>query len=95
MIRKYESMIVIAPTLGDEGAKKENEKVLNFLKENGGEIISTDEWGKRKLAYLVKEHSEGYYFINYFNFDADKILELERIYRLNEDIIRSNILVKN
>ncbi|MCD6182439.1 MAG: 30S ribosomal protein S6 [Candidatus Cloacimonetes bacterium] len=95
MIRKYESMIVIASTLGEDAAKKENEKVLTFVKENGGEVISTDEWGKRKLAYQIKRNTEGYYFINNFNLDADAILELERIYRLSESIIRSNVLVKS
>ncbi len=95
MIRKYESMIVIASTLGEDAAKKENEKVLTFVKENGGEVISTDEWGKRKLAYQIKGNTEGYYFINNFNLDADAILELERIYRLSESIIRSNVLVKS
>jgi len=92
MLKKYESMIVIAGTLGEEDAKKENEKIISFIKKSDGEIIKTDEWGKRKLAYEIKKLKEGYYFINYFNYDTSKTYDLERYYRLNEKIIRYNIL---
>ncbi len=94
MLKKYESMIVIAPSLKDEDAKKENEKVHSFIKKKGGKLLNSEEWGKKNLAYTIRNFTEGYYFVNHFNFDALKISELERLYKLNENFIRYNILAK-
>ena len=95
MERSYESMIVVVPTINEDDAKKENEKILSFIQKSKGEIVNTDEWGKKKLAYEIQKHKEGFYFVNYFNMDADLVTELDRIYRLNENIIRFNILIKD
>ncbi len=90
----YESMVVIAASLQESDAAQENLKIVNYIKDNGGEVTATDEWGKRTLAYEILKQKEGYYFINYFKMSADKILELDRLYRLNENIIRHNIIKK-
>jgi len=95
MLKNYESMIILNPTLTEETSKKENEKILTFIKDNGGEVINTDEWGKRKLAYEILDFDEGNYIVNYFNFDPQKILDYERELKLNENVIRFNILVKS
>ena len=94
MLNKYESMVVITPTLSEENAKKENELIQNFIKEKGGEIINTDEWGKKRLAYQIRNFKEGYYFINYFTLDQTKVIELDQFYKLHEYVIRYNILTK-
>ena len=94
MLNKYESMVVITPTLSEENAKKENELIQNFIKEKGGEIINTDEWGKKRLAYQIREFKVGYYFINYFTLDQTKVIELDQFYKLHEYVIRYNILTK-
>ena len=94
MLNKYESMVVITPTLSEENAKKENELIQNFIKEKGGEIIKTDEWGKKRLAYQIRNFKEGYYFINYFTLDQTKVIELDQFYKLHEYVIRYNILAK-
>ena len=92
MQRKYESMVVFSPSLSDDAVKEENEKILSFIEENNGEILKTDEWGKKTLAYEIKKFNEGYYFLNYFNLESAKTHDLERTYRLNENIIRYNLL---
>ncbi len=94
MLKNYESMIVITPDLSNDDAKKENEKITSFITKNKGSIDNTDEWGKKKLAYEIRKFKEGFYFVNYIQFDPEKISELERTYRINENIIRYNILVK-
>ncbi len=95
MQRKYESMVVFSPSLTDEALKEENEKILSFIKDNDGEILKTDEWGKKTLAYEIKKFYEGFYFVNYFNLEPAKTYDLERIYRLNENIIRYNLLAND
>jgi len=94
MLNKYESMVVITPTLSEENAKKENELIKDFINKNGGESLNSDEWGKKRLAYQINKFKEGYYFINYFTLDAAKLTELDRFYKLHEHIIRYNILTK-
>ena len=95
MQRKYESMVVFSPSLTDEALKEENEKILSFIKDNDGEILKTDEWGKKTLAYEIKKFNEGFYIVNYFNLEPAKTYDLERIYRLNENIIRYNLLAND
>ncbi|HOD53875.1 MAG TPA: 30S ribosomal protein S6 [Candidatus Cloacimonadota bacterium] len=92
MKAKYESMYIITPTLSTEEVEKEQEKVLNLIAEQNGELIKTDNWGKKNLAYEINRHKEGYFFINYFNMDTQAVKALDRHYRLNERIIRHNIL---
>jgi len=92
MIGKYESMIILAPNLNSEELEKENSKIQNLVTELGGTVTKTDTWGKRQLAYEIEKFSEGYYLINYFQLNTQKIHEINRHYRLNEKIIRSNII---
>ena len=95
MHRKYESMVVFSPSLTDKAVKEENERVLSFIKDIGGEIFKTDEWGKKTLAYEIRKFNEGFYFVNYFSLEPTKINELDRTYRLNENIIRYNLLTND
>jgi len=92
MIGKYESMIVLAPNLNSEEMEKETSKIHNLIAELGGTVTKTDTWGKKQLAYEIGKFSEGYYLINYFQLNTQKIHEIDRHYRLNERIIRSNII---
>ncbi len=88
----YESMIVFTPDLTEEELTTENEKILTLIKSYGGEIIKTDNWGKRNLSYEIKKKKEGYYLINYFKMEAKRLSELENQYKLNENILRYNLL---
>ncbi len=94
MLNKYESMIIIVPTLTEDDSKQELEKINSFIKKNGGEVLNTDDLGKKRLAYKINDFNEGYYFVNYFNFDTTKVSKLERMYKLNENVIRYNIQTK-
>ena len=92
MVGKYESMIILAPNLTNEEIEKENQKILNLITELGGEIVKTDVWGKKQLAYEINKFREGYYIINYFNLNTLKTNEIDKFYRINERIIRYNVI---
>ena len=92
MIGKYESMVVFAPNLSKEEIETENKKIVNLIGELGGEHLKTDEWGKKHLAYEILKFREGYYLINYFHLNTQKTFDVERHYRLNEKIIRYNVI---
>ena len=92
MLGKYESMIILAPNLSAEEVDAEETKIVDLVGELGGELVKTDNWGKKQLAYEIMKFREGTYIINYFNLNTQKISLIERHYRLNEKIIRHNII---
>ena len=64
------------------------------LIEKHATLQSVDEWGKRKLAYLINKESEGYYVLMNFESEAEFPAELDRIYKITDGVIRSLIIRK-
>ena len=93
MVRNYESMIILEAKLAPDVIKEVIEKYSKMITANGGEIVKTDDMGKRVLAYPINKATEGYYYINYFTMDADNVKVLEDNYRIDEKVIRHNLLV--
>jgi small subunit ribosomal protein S6 len=92
MIKDYESMIILKPQLSQDEAVAENEKAVSVLIENGGELIKTDAWGKRQLAYPINKQNEGYYFINYFKTESERIKGIQKLFNINDSILRFIII---
>lgn len=84
----YEGMYVISAKLSDDARQKALEKIEKGITERGGEILKMHEQGRRRLAYDINGHREGYYYIIYFNIDTLAIAELWKEYHLHEDLIR-------
>lgn len=91
-LKHYETMFILKPTLTEEETKAQIELVKANIEKNGGEIVSCDDMGSRQLAYEIERNKRGYYFVIYFKSPADAILELERNYRINEQILRFILL---
>ncbi|CDA30963.1 30S ribosomal protein S6 [Clostridium sp. CAG:492] len=86
-MNKYESVIIINPTVDEEGIKALISKFTDLIN-NDGKVEKVDELGKRKLAYDVKKFSEGFYAVFHFEANSDLIAELERNYRITDEIIK-------
>lgn len=84
----YEGMYVISATLSDDARNKALDRIQTGITSRGGEIKKIHEQGRRRLAYEIKGHREGYYYILYFTAPAAAIEELWQEYHLNEDLIR-------
>ena len=86
-MNKYESIIIVNPNVDEAGLKALEEKFTGLINENG-KVESVEEMGKRKLAYDIKKFTEATYVL--FNFEAkpELIVELERVYRITDDIIK-------
>ena len=87
-IRKYETMYVLRPDLEEEAIKKNVERFSNLIVEQGGQVEKMDEWGKRKLAYPIEDYREGYYVLMNFTAGPDVPQELERVYKITDEVIR-------
>lgn len=93
MSNKYESIFIINPELGEENIKAVVEKFKGIL-ETSAQLESIDEWGKRKLAYPVKDKNEGYYVLANFSADPEFPRELERIYKITDGVLKYLIVKK-
>ena len=88
---KYEVLYIIDPTLGEEETAA---LVARFkeLAEGHGTVTEVDEWGKRKLAYLINDKDEGYYVLMTFTSGPEFPAELDRIFRITDGVMRSIIV---
>ncbi|MBR4949696.1 MAG: 30S ribosomal protein S6 [Clostridia bacterium] len=92
-MNNYETIFVINPSLDEEATKAVVEKFKTLIEQNGT-VESVDEWGKRRLAYPINYITEGYYVLVNFASEAQFPAELERIYKITDDIIRSIVVKK-
>ncbi|MFI0434981.1 MAG: 30S ribosomal protein S6 [Parachlamydiaceae bacterium] len=84
----YEGMYVISATLSDDARHKALDRIHAGITAHGGEIKKLHEQGRRRLAYEIDGHREGYYYVIYFTAPTSAISELWQEYHLNEDLIR-------
>ncbi len=95
MTKDYELMVILNPRLNADEAESLNESILQQLRDNGGEIIKTDPWGKRMLAYPINKMNDAYYFVNYFKLDSLAVKTLKRLFSINENILRHMFVVRS
>jgi len=86
-MNKYESVIIINPSVEEEAMKALIGKFTDLIN-NDGKLEKVDELGKRKLAYEVKKCTEGFYAVFYFEANTTLISELERNYRITDEVIK-------
>ena len=86
-MNKYESVIIINPSVDEEGIKAVIAKYTDIIN-NEGKVESVNEIGKKRLAYEIMKNKEGYYTV--FNFEAkpELIAELERNYRIDDNVMK-------
>lgn len=84
----YESAVLINAALDDQQIELILTRIKDFITNNGGQIREVDNWGRKRLAYPVEKSKIGYYVIYRFDAPGDIIAKLERIYSLDEQILR-------
>ncbi|MCK5766997.1 MAG: 30S ribosomal protein S6 [Candidatus Atribacteria bacterium] len=87
-MRKYELMLAINPQFEEEELISLIEKVKKIISKEKGEVTNINKWGKRRLAYEIKDFTEAIYVVMKFNIDELSISEFERVLKLEEKIIR-------
>lgn len=94
--RKYEMMVVVAPTVTEDGLPRVAERVAGYVTDQGGEIeIYTHQnpWGHRRLAYPIQGHQDAFYVLYYFTTPTNSIDEIDRQMSLDSQLIR-HLIVK-
>lgn len=86
-MNKYESVVIINPNLEAESIKALIEKFSNLINSNGT-VSSVEELGKKRLAYEIKKLNEGYYVVVKFEAQPELITELERVYRITDEVMK-------
>ena len=86
-MNKYESIIIVNPSVDEAGLKALEEKFTGLINENG-KVEEVIDMGKRKLAYEIKKNKEGTYILFNFESKPEAIAEIERIYRITDDIMK-------
>ncbi|MFA5535974.1 MAG: 30S ribosomal protein S6 [Bacillota bacterium] len=91
-MRNYETLYVLQPGLEEEQLNSVITKFSDLVANAGGEVVRVDRWGKRRLAYEVKKLREGYYVLMLFNGTASVAKELERVFKITDEVIRQLIV---
>lgn len=84
----YETVFIATPVLSDVQTKELFGKFQGVITENGGQIVSSEDWGLRKLAYPIQKKTTGFYYLIEFEGEGDLVEKLETQYRRDERVIR-------
>ena len=87
----YETLFITDVSNGEEATQATVEKFVNLITANG-EVLGVNKWGKRRLAYAINDMPEGYYTVVTFKCEGTFPSELERLYNIDENVMRSMVI---
>ncbi len=90
-MRKYETLFILRPSIEEEKKNEVLEKFKGIIAADG-EVEKVEEWGNRKLAYEIEKLREGYYVLINFKANSELPKELERNFKISDDVIRYIII---
>jgi small subunit ribosomal protein S6 len=88
-VTKYETTFILEPGLDETRLNEEIERVAQWIRDLGGEVLEVQRWGKRRLAYEIKKKRDGIYTMILHQSPGPVIREIERRMRLNESFMRT------
>lgn len=86
-MNQYEIAVLYHPDLEIDLDKAET-KVKKIVTDNGGKVVSEDNWGKRKLAYEIKKHEYAVYVFYTVELPAESVRKVESILNITDEVIR-------
>ena len=90
-MRKYEVIFIVKP-LDEEAINGVVAKFENIITTNGGNIDKIDRWGKKRLAYEIKDNTDGYYCLFYITAEPAVINEVDRVMKITDEILKHMII---
>ena len=92
MTHQYELMVILDPEIDERTVAPSLDKFLNVIRNDGGTIENVDIWGRRRLAYEIKNKTEGISAVVNFTATSDATVELDRQLKLSEAVMRTKVL---
>ena len=93
-MNKYESVVIINPGVEENGMKELIQKFSSLINSDG-KVENVNELGKKRLAYEIAKQKEGYYIVIDFEANPSLIAELERIYRITDNVMKFILVRKD
>lgn len=93
-MNKYETIFIMKNDLTEEQRNKIIDTIKNYINQNG-KINNIEDLGEKTLAYEIKEYKKAYYYLVEFEAESETIRELQRIYRINSDILKFIVVRKD
>lgn len=87
-MRRYESIYILRPSMSEEQVNAIVENTNKIILDDAGTIISLNKWGMKKLAYLIKKESQGYYVYCDFAGTPAAVTEMERRFRIEDAVLK-------
>lgn len=92
-MKKYEGLFILKPNLSEEEHGKLAAAVVDVITKNGGKVDGKEDLGTKDLAYPIKKEKKGHYLLVYFTAETRSIAAMERLYKINESILRAIIFI--
>ena len=90
-MRKYEIIFIAQPDLDEENLNSVIEKIKGWITDDKGEVVSVDNWGKKRMAYRIRKQRDGQYILITANMEPASVKNLSQNMRFVESIMRSMI----
>lgn len=84
----YELVFIVRPDVATDTVEKLTSRFTDLVKKQGGDVVKTENWGLRTLAYRINKHRKGYYVMLGTTMNGDAVREVERQLNLSDDVIR-------
>lgn len=87
-MRRYETIFIVRPNVGEDEIEAITSRTTSTVENDGGTIFRINNWGLKKLAYLIKKENQGYYV--YLNFAGSpvSIAEIERLFKIDDRVLK-------
>ena len=87
-LREYELVVILRPDIPDDALPTSLDWLQQAVSARGGEVVDTNHWGRRRLAYPIKSHLEGNYVVSQIKLDPAEVSALENGLKISEDVLR-------
>ena len=93
-MRKYEIMLILPADADDQVVSGAVDRIAKVIGTSGGQVGGVERWGRRRMAYEMAKHTEGYYVVVECTAEPTSIKELDRVLSLADEVIRFKTLVR-
>ncbi len=95
MVNQYETVFILTPVLSEAQAEESVKKYEQLIKGMGAEIVHSENWGLKALAYPIQKKRSGFYYLYEFKADSESIDKLSVAFKRDERVLRSLVVKMN